>query len=242
MTRTRFVRTVVACTAVTAATLTVAGSTSADPPPRHDFVAAALAIPSTPGTDTDDNTTKFETAHGHSAKIDGVATTSLNCNGCSGHAFTVQVAYVRRPRAVVADNVATAWASGCVRCDGWAVSLQIVVARSVRAVTAANRALAFTADCGQCDVKAVAIQIVVIAAPERELTSGQTDDIQALCDKLVAGLTPSASPAKAGVHGTPQTAPDQSTATITAATEHIQAIAATSLRATSATHAVAVRS
>jgi hypothetical protein len=240
MTRTRFVRIAAACTAVIAASLIVAGSTSADPP-RHDLVATALAIPSTPGTDAEDNTTRFETARGHSAKIDGVATTSLNCDGCSGHAFTVQVAYVRRPRALVADNVATAWASGCVRCGGWAVSLQIVVARSERAVTAANRALAFTADCGQCAVKAAAIQIVVIAASERELTPRQTDDIQALCDKLVAEVTPTASPAKAGAHRSPQTAPDQSTATITAAAERIQAIAATGLRATSATHAVAVR-
>jgi hypothetical protein len=222
--------------------LIVAGSTSADPLPRHDLVAAALAIPSKPGTDVEDDTTRVETARGHSATIDGIATTSLNCDGCSGHAFTVQVAYVRRPHAVVADNVATAWASACVRCGGWAVSLQIVVARSAPAVTAANRALAFTADCRQCAVKAVAIQIVVIAASERDLTSGQTDDIQALCDKLVTELTPTASPTKAGAHRTRQTTPNQSTATITATTEHIQTIVATGLHATSATHAVAVRS
>lgn len=239
MTHTRLIRVATACTLAAAAALVVAGSTAADPPPRHDFVAAAVAIPVTPGTNADDNAIRFETAHGRSAKIDGVATSSLGCSGCSAHAFTVQVVYAPRSREVTADNVATAWASQCAGCSGWAVSLQIVVARSADAVTAANRALSFTTVCDHCTVKAVAVQIIVIAATDRQLTPGQVDSIQALYDRFAGALTPPA-PSRTGVYAT-QATPNQTATTITATTNQIQTIVAASLHAASATHSVVVR-
>jgi hypothetical protein len=240
MTRTRLVRVAAVCAVTAAASLIVAGSTSADSPSRQDFAVAALAIPAAPATNVDDDATRFDTAHGYRAKIDTVATASLNCNGCSSHAFTVHVVYALRPHTVVADNVATAWASACEGCSGWALSLQIVVARSARALTAANRALAFTADCDHCSVKAAAVQIVVIAASERQLAPRQIDSIQALYGQLLGALTPAASPAAARPQ-TQQATPNQATGALTTATERIQAIVAAGLHATSATHAVTVR-
>jgi hypothetical protein len=239
MTHTRLIRVAAACTIATAAALIVAGSTSADPPPRHDFTAAAVAIPVAPGTNADDNAIRFETAHGRSAKIDSVATSSLSCNGCSAHAFTVDVVYARQPHTVVADNVATAWASQCAGCSGWAVALQVVVARSANSVTAANRALAFTTVCDQCNVRAAAVQIVVIAASDRELTPGQMDSIQGLYNRLAGTLTPAASPGLNRAYAAQAT--PSTTATITATANQIQATVAASLHATSATHSVVVR-
>jgi hypothetical protein len=238
VTHTRLIRIAAACTIATAAAFVVAGSTAADPPPRHDFVAASVAIPVTPGSNADDSAIRFETAHGRDAKIDGVATTSLGCAGCSAHAFTVQVVYAPRSREVIADNVATAWAAQCAGCNGWAVSLQIVVARSADAVTAANRALSFTTVCDHCTVKAVAAQIVVIAATDRQLTPAQVDSIQALSDRFLGAITPPA-PNRTGVYAA-QATPNQAATTITATTNQIQAMVAASLHATSATHSVAV--
>lgn len=238
MTHTRLIRVAAAGTIGTVAALIVAGSTAADPPSRHDFTAAAVAIPVVPGSNADDNAIRFETAHGRSAKIDGVATASLGCAGCSAHAFTVQVVYAPRSRDVIADNVATAWASQCAGCSGWAVSLQIVVARSPDAVTAANRALSFTTVCDHCNVKAVAAQIVVIAATDRQLTPDQVDAIQALSNRFVGVLTPPA-PTRTGVYAA-QATPNQAANSITATTNQIQTMVATSLHATSVTHSIAV--
>lgn len=238
MSHTRLIRVATACAVATVAALIVAGSTSADPPPRHDFTAAAVAIPVVPGTNADDNAIRFETAHGHSAKIDGIATSSLSCNGCSAHALTVQVVYARRTHAVIADNVATAWASQCAGCSGWAVALQIVVARSASSVTAANRALAFTTVCDQCNVRAAAVQIVVVAASDREMTPRQMDSIEALYNGLAGTLTPAASP---GRPYAAQATPNATATTIAATANQIQATVAASLQATSATHSVVVR-
>lgn len=239
MSRHRVIRVGVLCAALCAASVIVAGSTTADPPPRYDFMAAALAIPSVPGTNTDDAATRFDSAHGHTAEINGVATTSLTCGGCSGHAVNLQVVYASRPNAVTANNVATAWASDCDGCRGWALSLQIVVAKSVTALTAANRALAFTAGCDGCDLKAAAVQIAVVAAPERQLTPQQMDSIRAFCDELVADLN-SSGPASA------QPAPSRTAAVparsraITATAEQIQSVVVAALGASSATHKVSV--
>jgi hypothetical protein len=240
LTHTRLIRVAAAGTIATVAALVVAGSTSADPPLRHDFTAAAVAIPVAPGTNADDNAIRFETAHGHNAKIDGVATSALSCNRCSAHALTVQVVYAHRTHALVADNVATAWASQCAGCSGWAVSLQIVVARSANTVTAANRALAFTTVCDQCNVRAAAVQIVVIAASDRELTPAQVESIQTLYNRLAGTLTPAASPALNRAYAT-QATPNAAATTITATANQIQATVAASLHATSATHSVVVR-
>ncbi|HEY3088616.1 MAG TPA: hypothetical protein VGJ59_11195 [Jatrophihabitantaceae bacterium] len=240
MTHTRLIRVAAACTVGTVAAVVVAGSTAADPPPRHDFTAAAVAIPVAPGTNADDDAIRFATAHGRSAKIDGVATSSLSCDGCSAHAFTVQIVYAPRTRVVIADNVATAWASQCAGCSGWAVSLQIVVARSAGAVTAANRALSFTTVCDNCSVRAAAVQIVVIAPSDRQLTPRQLDSLEALYERFAGALTPAASPSTTGARAA-QATPNRTATTITATTEQIQAVVADSLGAISATHSVAVR-
>jgi hypothetical protein len=240
VTHTRLIRVAAAGTIATAAALIVAGSTAADPPPPHDFVVAAVAIPVTPGSNADDSAIRFETAHGRSAKIDGVATSSLSCGGCSAHAFTVQIVYVPHTRAVIADNVATAWASECAGCTGWAVSLQIVVTRSADAVTAANRALSFTTACDHCSIKAAAVQIIVIAGSDRQLTPGQEDSLQALYNRFAGALTPAAAPRVTGATAA-QAAPNQAATTITATATQIQAVVAASLHATSSTHSVAVR-
>jgi len=240
VTHTRLIRVAAAGTIAAAVALVVAGSTAADPPPRHDFVAAAVAIPVTPGSNADDNAIRFETAHGRSAKIDGIATASLGCGGCSAHAFTVQIVYVPHTRAVIADNVATAWASQCAGCTGWAVSLQIVVARSADAVTAANRALSFTTVCDHCNVRAAAVQIIVIAPSDRQLTPGQEDSLQALYNRFAGALMPAASPHVGGAAAA-QAMPNQAATAITATAGQIQAMVAASLHATSATHSVAVR-
>jgi hypothetical protein len=234
------IRVAAACAIGTVAAVIVAGSTAADPPQQRDFTAAAVAIPVKPGTNADDSTTRFQTAHGWTAKIDSVATSSLGCDGCSAHAATVHVVYVPRTHAVVADNVATAWASECAGCNGWALSLQIVVARSAGAVTAANRALSFTTVCDHCTVRAAAVQIVVIAASGRELTPGQMDSVQALYNQIAGMLTPAASPSTTGVRAA-QATPNTTATTITAKTNQIQAMVAASLHATSAKHSVAVR-
>lgn len=236
MTHARVVRLAVAGVAGIAAALVVAGSTSADPSARRDFSAVALVIPVRPGTNLEDNATRIETAGGHRSKIESVATSSLNCDGCSAHASTVHVVYAPRPDAVEADNVATAWASGCAGCSGWALSLQIVVAKSAGDVTAANSALAFTTGCANCAVNAAAVQIVVVAPNERRLTSRQIDAILALYRDYSGALGAAASPSRARA----QAAPNQTT-TITATTQRIRALVAAGLHATSSKYAVTVR-
>ena len=240
MTHPRLIRVAAACTVSCVAALIVTGSTAADPPPRHDFMVATLAIPSAPGTNADDNAIRFDRAHGRSAKVDTVATASLNCDGCSAHAFAVQIVYARRSHAVIADNVATAWASQCAGCSGWAVSLQIVVARSADELNAANRALSFTTACEHCDVHAAAVQIVVVAGTDRELTPAQQDSIQALYNRFAGTLTPAAAPRATGAYAT-QAAPNRPATTITATANQIRAVVAASLQATSATQSVDVR-
>ncbi|HET6316422.1 MAG TPA: hypothetical protein VFG86_08190 [Chloroflexota bacterium] len=141
---------------------------------------------------------------------------------------------------MIADNVATAWASQCAGCSGWAVSLQIVVARSAGAVTAANRALSFTTVCDNCSVRAAAVQIVVIAPSDRQLTPRQLDSLEALYERFAGALTPAASPSTTGARAA-QATPNRTATTITATTEQIQAVVADSLGAISATHSVAVR-
>lgn len=241
MTLPRLVRVAVVCAGLTAASVAVAGSTSADSPPRHDFMAAALAIPSTPGTNADDAVTRFGSAHGHDAEVKGVATTSLTCDGCSGHAVNLQVVYAHKPFALTADNVATAWAANCTGCRGWALSLQIVVARSPRALIAANRAVAFTVGCQHCDLKAAAVQIAVIAPSERQLTWRQIDSVQALCNQLVAALNSDAGAAPMIRNESRTAAVPTRSATITATTQDIQSVVASALGATSATHRVSVQ-
>jgi hypothetical protein len=240
VTHTRLIRGAAACAVGTVAAVIVAGSTAADPPRQRDFTSAGVAIPVKPGTSADDSTTRFQTAHGWSAKIDTVATASLGCDGCSAHASTVHIVYAPHTHALVADNVATAWASECAGCSGWALSLQIVVARSADAVTAANRALSFTTVCDHCTVRAAAVQIVVITTSGRQLTPGQMDSIQALYNQIAGTLTPAASPSTTGARAA-QATPNQAATTITATATQIQAIVAASLYATSATHSVAVR-
>jgi hypothetical protein len=236
VTHARVVRLAVAVVAGIVATLIVAGSTGADPSARRDFSAVALAIPVGPGTNANDNAIRIETAGGHRPKINSVATSSLNCDGCSAHASTLHVIYAPRPEAVEADNVATAWASGCAGCSGWALSLQIVVAKSARDVTAANSALAFTTGCANCTVNAAAVQIVVISPSERRLTSRQLDAIQALYRNYLGALGAAASPSQARA----QAAPTTST-TITATTQRIRTLVAAGLHATSSKYAVTVR-
>ena len=237
MTHARVVRLLVAGLAATAATLIVAGSTSADPADRHNFPAVALAIPTTPGANADENTTRIETAGGQHPKIDSVATSSLNCDGCTGYSSTLHVVYAPRPHAVEADNVATALASGCAGCSGWALSLQIVVAKSAGSVTAGNSALAFNAGCANCTVRAAAIQMVVIAPNERRLTSRQLDAIQALYNEYRSTLSGAASPSRARV----QAEPNQAATTITATTQRIRAVVVAGLHATSSKYTVTVR-
>jgi hypothetical protein len=241
VTHARVVRLAVACLAGTAATLIVAGSTSADPSARHDFSAVALAIPVTPGTNADENTTRIETAGGHRPKIDTVATSSLNCDGCTAYSSTLHVVYAPRPDAVEADNVATAWSSGCAGCSGWALSVQIVVARSAGSVTAANSALAFTTGCTNCAVNAAAVQMVFVAPHERRLTSRQLDAIQAQYRNYIQALGGAASPSRARTQAAPQAATNQATTTITATTQRIRAAVAADLQATSSKYTVKVR-
>jgi hypothetical protein len=237
VTQARVVRLAVAVVAGIVATLIVAGSTGADPSARRDFSAVALAIPVGPGTDANDNAIRIETAGGHRPKINSVATSSLNCDGCSAHASTLHVVYAPRPDAVEADNVATAWASGCAGCSGWALSLQIVVAKSARDVTAANSALAFTTGCANCTVNAAAVQIVVVAPNERKLTSRQLDAIQALYRDYLGALGAAAAPpSRARAQAAPTTA-----TTITATTQRIRALVAAGLHATSSKYTVTVR-
>lgn len=240
MTHTRLIRVAAACAVGTVAAVVVAGSTAADPPQRRDFTAAAVAIPVQPGTNANDSTIRFQTAHGWTAKIDSVATSSLSCDGCSAQASTVHVVYAPRTSALVADNVATAWASECAGCSGWALSLQIVVARSASEVTAANRALSFTTLCDHCSVRAAAVQIVVIATSGRQLTPGQMDSVQALYNQIAATLTPTASPTTTAARAAQATSNGTAT-TINAKAYEIQAMVAASLHATSARRSVSVR-
>ena len=110
------------------------------------------------------------------------ATSSTVCDGCTGRAATVQVAYVPRG-GITADNVAAAWASGG---DGTAtaVSVQIVVQRPRTDVVATNRALAVNADCVGCSTDSVAVQVVVLSRLDRKVSKQVQAMLQSLADTL----------------------------------------------------------
>lgn len=99
-------------------------------------------------------------------KTVATALSSAVCSSCSGSAFTAAVIYGRRGRPVVADNVATAWATGCSDCTASAVSVQIVLQPRAGRVNVANRALAANAACERCSSTAIALQYVVVGAPQ----------------------------------------------------------------------------
>jgi hypothetical protein len=110
------------------------------------------------------------------------ATSSTVCDGCSGKAATVQVAYVPRG-GITADNVAAAWASGGAG-TATSVSVQIVVQRPRTDVVATNRALAVNADCAGCTTDSVAVQLVVLSRLDRKVSNQVQSLLRSLADTL----------------------------------------------------------
>ncbi len=224
----------------------VSAAASADQADPHHFAATAVAIPATPGAQAQADTTRFDRAETRTGKVDGVATTSLTCDGCTGKAQTLQVVYLTRNGTFTADNVAAAWASGCTGCAGWSLSLQVVLARATHQVTAANRALALNASCVNCSTAAAAIQIVVVAPSGRRLSPKAIASVYALRQQLVAELSASPAPAQAQAQAPGQAraqatpAAPSTTARVTATTNQIQSVLSADLQATSASHDVKV--
>jgi hypothetical protein len=110
------------------------------------------------------------------------ATSSVLCDGCTGRAASVEVAYVPRGGAV-ADNVAAAWATGGAGA-ATAVSVQVVVQRPRTDVVATNRALAVSTACTGCTSDAVAIQLVVQSRINRQVSADVRDMLQDLAEVL----------------------------------------------------------
>ncbi|WP_425956121.1 hypothetical protein [Xylanimonas sp. McL0601] len=109
------------------------------------------------------------------------ATSSTVCDGCTGRAATVEVAYVPRG-GVTADNVAAAWATGTSG-EASAVSVQVVVQRPGTDVIATNRALAVDTACEGCKTDAVAVQVVILTRLDRSVsarTQGMLEDLAAV--------------------------------------------------------------
>lgn len=221
------------------------GSAGADRTHRHDFEAAALAIPNVAGGHDRAVEMSFDSARARDVRIGGVATTSLTCDRCSGQAISLQVIYLRPGTTFVARNAAIAWAADCTDCSGSALSVQVVVARSAGGVTVANRALAINAGCVLCRTTATAVQVVVVGAAARTLSGPAVARIQALRDQLVAQLRGATASAPVQGRSTTRTgagAGSTPNALVTAATARLQDVLTTDLAATSASHSIRVRS
>jgi hypothetical protein len=246
---TKVKRVLMAACLVIALTAVVAGSAGADRSQRRDFEVAALAIPSATDPHDQAEEIRIDRARAHDVRISGVATTSLTCDACTGHAVAVQVIYSGKATSFVARNVAAVWASRCTGCHGWALSIQIVIARDTTAVSAANRALALNAGCVDCNTAAAAIQVVVVGASGKQLSATAVDRIDALRDDLIARLRSIAATSlgkalpvrrnSVAPAGTPRTAPTAD-GVVTATTAQIQDVLATDLSATSTSHDIKV--
>ncbi|QAY69079.1 hypothetical protein [Xylanimonas protaetiae] len=110
------------------------------------------------------------------------ATASTVCDGCSGRAATVQVAYVARG-GITADNVAAAWATGTSG-TATSASVQVVIQRPGTDVVATNRALAVGTACSACTTDATAVQVVVLSRRDRKVSVQVQALLQQLADLL----------------------------------------------------------
>lgn len=113
------------------------------------------------------------------------ATGTVDCDGCSGTATSLQILYLSRPRAATLENVATAWTS-CTDCSTTSVSVQVVVVRSVRELHANNRALAVSADCEGCRTASVAYQLVVVDRRADRLSAEARNELKAFVAEQAA--------------------------------------------------------
>jgi hypothetical protein len=163
-------------------------SADANRAPQHYLQASAVAIPSA-GSPSDVATeTRVDSTWSRTARIAGTATASVTCDGCDGHAVTVQVVSADRAKRLTVRNVAAAWAADCTGCDGSAVTVQVVMARSARAVEAANRALALNAGCTDCHTAAAAVQLVVVSRHGRLPSAATLAELRRLGEQLLDQL------------------------------------------------------
>jgi hypothetical protein len=232
-------RTVTAACLIAAVVVGVQGSAAAGRGPHPDFDAVALSTPDRPGADDVVQQVRFATAGGSSARISGIATTSVICDQCTGSAETVQVVRASSHTRVVARNVATAWAGNCTGCEGWALSIQVVIAHSHATVEAANRALALNAACAACQSGSAAVQLILVGTSGEHLSARDVDALYGLRDALGLQLRrPSDMTIRRPTGAPPSTvvSSDPANASLTAAVEHVQGVLAADLQAGSATN------
>jgi hypothetical protein len=119
------------------------------------------------------------------------ATATVDCDGCSGTATSLQILYLNRPSSAMLENVSTAWTS-CVGCSTASVSVQVVVVRSVRELAANNRALAVSAECDGCRTASLAFQLVVVDRNADRLSSDARRELKAFVAEqaALAGMAP----------------------------------------------------
>jgi hypothetical protein len=241
----RWLRAAIALAATCSTSVVIVGAASASdwPPRRAHLEATALAIPGQPGAVIQEQTIRDDETRAGNLKIDGVATSSLTCDGCSAQSVTQQVIYSRGARSLTADNVATAWATTCTGCSGWALSLQVVVARTGDAVAANNRSFSANVTCVQCSTSSLAVQIVIVSPTARRLSRAAHAQLDQLRQQLISQLTTTPPPpAAASRAATPNAAPAPAAGTgnLTATAVKIQSVLSTDLHATSARHDVKV--
>ncbi|KQV77416.1 hypothetical protein ASC64_00765 [Nocardioides sp. Root122] len=133
---------------------------------------------------------------GTDVSADAAAITSATCDGCAGESTTLQVVYAGRARLARLDNVATAWAQGCVRCTGTALSVQVVVLRGRPTTVPDNRALSVTAACEGCRTSALAFQVVLVADDAEPMGAGELAGLRSWFDEQAAVLRAWVGPAE----------------------------------------------
>jgi hypothetical protein len=149
---------------------------------------------------------------GTDVSADAAAITSATCDGCAGESTTLQVVYAGRARRARLDNVATAWAQGCVRCTGTALSVQVVVLRGGPTTVPNNRALSVTAACEGCRTSALAFQVVLVADDAEPMGEGELAGLRSWFDEQAAVLRAWVGPAEPQPPSpTPTTEPTPST-------------------------------
>lgn len=125
---------------------------------------------------------------GSDVTADAVATTSAECDGCSGESATLQVLYVPRAERARLDNTATTWTQACTDCTGTALSVQVVVLRGQPQAVPNNRALSVTAACTGCRTASAAFQVVVVARRAEALSAQSQAELRAWFDEQAATL------------------------------------------------------
>ncbi|MCG2620460.1 hypothetical protein LVY72_00870 [Arthrobacter sp. I2-34] len=137
--------------------------------------SASSAQPSAARPEVRDTSQDLVHVSGGPAKADALAAASAACDGCSGDATTLQVAYFDGGKGTAAaDNVASAWAT-CAGCSASAVSVQIVLVPRRGAIDANNRAIAVNASCAGCSTSAAALQFVLASGPRRQLSAAAAE-------------------------------------------------------------------